>query len=98
MNKSEHKVNRSVDEKKQLQNRLRRIEGQVRGIQKMIEEDRYCVDILIQLTAINSALKQVGMTLLESHTNQCVSNAIMKGEGNEAIKELMKVVNQFTKT
>lgn len=98
MSYSEKTVSRNSDEKKQLQNRLRRIEGQVRGIQKMVEEDRYCVDILIQLTAINSAIKQVGMTLLENHTNHCVSNAIISGEGNEAIKELMKVVNQFTKT
>jgi len=98
MEKSQRHVDRNIDEKKYLQNRLKRIEGQVRGIQKMVEEDRYCVDILIQLTAISSALKQVGITILEKHTQHCVSDAIKSGEGDEAIEELMKVVNQLVKT
>ncbi|WP_203363795.1 metal-sensing transcriptional repressor [Bacillus sp. REN10] len=89
---------RSEEQKKQLSNRLNRIEGQVRGIQKMIEEDRYCVDILVQITAVQSALKNVGMQVLENHTHHCVANAIQSGEGKEAIDELMKVFNQFSRT
>jgi CsoR family transcriptional regulator, copper-sensing transcriptional repressor len=89
---------RCHNEKQQLVNRLKRIEGQVRGIQKMIEEDRYCVDIIVQISAINAALKKVGFNLLESHTNSCVSSAIKSGNGEEHIEELMKVIKQFSKS
>lgn len=88
---------RSTNEKQQIINRLKRIEGQVRGIQKMIDEDRYCVDVLVQVSAINAALKRVGFSLLERHTNHCVSHAIKSGEGEESIAELMKVIEQFSK-
>lgn len=88
---------RSEAEKEKMLKRLKRIEGQVRGIQKMIEEDRYCVDILIQISAIESALKQVGFSVTERHMNHCVSDAIKKGEGAESINELMKVLRQFGK-
>ncbi|MBD8007121.1 metal-sensing transcriptional repressor [Bacillus norwichensis] len=91
-------VHRNPNEKKMLQNRLKRIEGQVRGIQKMVDDDRYCADILIQLTAVSSALKQVGLTLLEKHTHHCVADAIKSGDGDDAIDELMKIVNQLVKT
>lgn len=90
-------VPHSDSEKKQLTNRLKRIEGQVRGLQKMIEEDRYCVDVLVQLSAVNAALKKVGYSLMERHTKTCVSDAIRSGNGNEQIQELMKVVQQFSK-
>jgi CsoR family transcriptional regulator, copper-sensing transcriptional repressor len=83
--------------KQQLLNRLKRIEGQVRGIQKMVEDDRYCVDILIQMSAINAAMKKVGFHLMETHTHHCVANAIKEGNGEEAIDELLKVVQQFSK-
>lgn len=88
---------RTEEEKEKMVKRLKRIEGQVRGIQKMIEEDRYCVDILIQISAIESALKQVGFSVTERHMNHCVSDAIKKGEGAESINELMKVLRQFGK-
>ncbi|MCE4957362.1 metal-sensing transcriptional repressor [Macrococcoides caseolyticum] len=88
---------RSSEEKDKMLKRLKRIEGQVRGIQKMIEEDRYCVDILIQISAIESALKQVGFSVTERHMNHCVSDAIKKGEGEASIEELMKVLRQFGK-
>lgn len=88
---------RTDDEKQAVVNRLRRIEGQVRGIQKMVEDDRYCVDILVQISAIDKALKRVGYSLLERHTHHCVKDAIQKGDGDEAIDELMKVVQQFSK-
>ena len=89
---------RSTKEKDQLMNRLKRIEGQVRGIQNMIEDDRYCVDILVQISAINAALKKVSLHLLERHTHHCVSDAIKIGEGEEAIQELMEVFERFSKS
>ncbi|MFD1361062.1 metal-sensing transcriptional repressor [Lentibacillus salinarum] len=88
---------RTQDEKEAVVNRLKRIEGQVRGIQKMVEEDRYCVDILVQISAINAALKKVGFSVAERHTKHCVSDAVQSGEGNEAIEELMEVMKQFSK-
>lgn len=88
---------RTPDEKQAMINRLKRIEGQIRGIQKMIEEDRYCVDTLVQLSAVTNACKKVGFSLLERHTHHCVADAVKKGEGDEAIDELMKVVQQFSK-
>jgi len=88
---------RTNDEKKSIVNRLKRIEGQVRGIQKMVEEDRYCVDILVQISAIDAALKKVGFSLMERHTKHCVSDAVKSGNGDEAIDELMEVIKQFSK-
>ena len=80
-------IPRTDDEKDKVQKRLRRIEGQVRGIQKMIEEDRYCVDILIQISAIQSALKNVGYEVTERHMKHCVTDAIDKGEGRKSGKQ-----------
>ncbi|MFC7395363.1 metal-sensing transcriptional repressor [Scopulibacillus cellulosilyticus] len=91
------KIPRSEQEKKQIVNRLKRIEGQVRGLQKMVEDDRYCVDILIQISAIQAALKKAGYSLLERHTKTCVASAIKEGEGEHHIDELMKVIQQFSK-
>ncbi|ENH98055.1 hypothetical protein J416_02389 [Gracilibacillus halophilus YIM-C55.5] len=88
---------RTQDEKQKVINRLKRIEGQVRGIQNMVEEDRYCVDILVQINAIQSALKNVGFTVTERHLNHCVTHAIKEGDGQETIEELMNVMKQFSK-
>jgi len=88
---------RTDEEKQAAVNRLKRIEGQVRGIQKMIEEDRYCVDILVQISAINAALKKVGFSIVERHTKHCVSSAVKSGAGDEAIEELMEVMKQLSK-
>ncbi|WP_407268246.1 metal-sensing transcriptional repressor [Radiobacillus sp. PE A8.2] len=88
---------RTQGEKQKVINRLKRIEGQVRGIQKMVEEDRYCVDILVQISAIQSALKNVGFSVTERHLNHCVSDAIKDGDGRAAIDELMSVMKQFSK-
>lgn len=90
-------VPRTDDEKQAVVNRLKRIEGQVRGIQKMVEEDRYCADILVQISAINAALKKVGFTVAERHTKHCVSHAVKNGEGDAAIDELMGILKQFSK-
>lgn len=91
------KTPKNDEEKKQLVNRLKRVEGQVRGIQKMIEEDRYCIDVMIQINAINAALKQVGANLLEHHTSHCVLEAIESGDGETAVSELVDVMKQYAK-
>lgn len=91
------KTIRPESEKRLILNRLKRIEGQVRGIQKMVEEDRYCVDILIQINAINAALKKVGYSILEQHTSHCVLNAVESGNGEEVVDELLRVIDQFAK-
>lgn len=90
-------IPRTEQEKQQMVNRLKRIEGQVRGLQKMIEADRYCVDVLIQLSAAQAALNKVGYSLMERHTKSCVSNAIKEGQGEHHIDELMKVIQQFAR-
>ncbi|BCT68835.1 hypothetical protein NNRS527_02441 [Nitrosospira sp. NRS527] len=83
--------------KEALIKRLNRIEGQVRGVNKMISEDRYCVDILNQVSALQSALDAVSMLLLENHTHGCMQGAIKSGRGDEAIDELMAVVRKFAR-
>ncbi|WP_077302677.1 metal-sensing transcriptional repressor [Virgibacillus pantothenticus] len=96
--KPEHPVTpRTKDEISAITNRLKRIEGQVRGIQKMVEEDRYCIDILVQISAINAALKKVGFSIAERHTKHCVSHALQSGQGEDAIDELMEVLKQLSK-
>jgi DNA-binding FrmR family transcriptional regulator len=77
--------------KDQLQTRLRRIEGQVRGIQGMVDEDRYCIDILTQISAIQAALDKVGLGLLDQHTQHCVMDA-EGAERGEKSDELMAAV------
>lgn len=88
---------RTNEEKERLKKRLKRIEGQVRGVEKMIEDERYCVDILIQISAIQSALKNVGYGVTERHMKHCVTDAIENGNGEESIEELMSVLKQFSK-
>ncbi len=77
--------------------RLNRIEGQVRGVTKMITEDRYCVDVLNQISALQSALDAVAMRLLENHTHGCMQGAIKSGKGNAAINEVMVVLKKFAR-
>lgn len=67
--------------------RLRRIEGQVRGIARMIEEDKYCIDVLTQISAVNSAMRSVALNLLDEHLNHCVTRAVAEG-GGEADEKL----------
>lgn len=88
---------RPNEEKTKILNRLKRIEGQVRGIQKMVEDERYCIDILVQISAIESALHNVGLGITESHMKHCVTNAVKKGDGEASINELMTVLKQFSK-
>ncbi len=76
--------------------RLKNIEGQVRGIQRMVEAEKYCVDILTQISAIRAALNSVGMVILRRHIETCVSEAIRSGgkETSEIIDELMSVLGK----
>lgn len=80
-----------------LLKRLNRIEGQVRGVAKMIESDRYCIDVLTQVSAIKSALDAVALQILEDHTRGCLQGAILSGKGELVIAELMQVVGKFAK-
>ena len=77
-----------MQDKDMLIKRLNRIEGQVKGIQKMVDEERYCIDILTQISAIRSAINKVGSIILENHIKGCVVNSI---------KELMKTIDKFIK-
>jgi CsoR family transcriptional regulator, copper-sensing transcriptional repressor len=75
---------------------LKRAEGQIRGIQRMVEEERYCVDVLSQVAAVRSALARLALLLLEDHTKGCVSKAIMEEESKEStIEELMSVIKRL---
>ncbi len=80
-----------------LLKRLNRIEGQVRGLNKMVEEDRYCVDILTQISAVRSALDAVALELLRDHSHGCVQDAVRSGSGAAAIDELLAVIGRFSR-
>ena len=84
--------------KEALVRRLNRVVGQVQGIARMVEEDRYCIDLLVQLSAAQAALGQVSLQLIEDHTKGCVRRAIRDGEGEEeVIEELMDVLKRLAK-
>ena len=76
-----------IDNKEALQKRLRRVEGQVRGLQRMVDEDRYCIEILEQVAAATKALQAVALELLDDHLAHCVSDAARQG-GDEATEKL----------
>lgn len=90
------KKERSPEEFKELMNRLKRIEGQVRGIQKMIEEDAYCADILVQVAAVNAALNGFNKVLLANHVRTCVAENIKNGN-MEVIDELVALLQKLMK-
>ncbi len=83
-----------------LHNRLRRIEGQVRGLQRMVDEDAYCVDILTQVAAVQTALEQVAVNVLDGHVRHCVADAVSgtdEGAADAKLDELMVAVRRFAK-
>lgn len=80
-----------------LGKRINRIEGQVRGIGRMIEEDRYCIDILTQVSAAQSALDALALQLLEHHLHGCVQHAVRSGDGERAIDEALAVIRKFAR-
>ncbi len=81
--------------KDQLQARLRRIEGQVRGIGRMVDEDRYCIDVLTQISAIQAALDKVALGLLDDHVRHCMQHGAEEGRGPEMADELMSAVGRL---
>lgn len=92
-----HKTKKRDDEEyKRLINRLSRIEGQIRGIKGMVEKDAYCPDILIQISAVNSALNSFNKELLASHIKTCVANDIRNGK-DETIDELVLTLQKLMK-
>ena len=88
------KTKRSPEEKKLIINRLNRINGQINGITKMIENDAYCNDVLIQLSAVKNSVKSLSSHILETHLYTCVTNDLEKGE-LEAIDELISLFKRF---
>ena len=87
---------RTEEEKKKLLTRLKKAEGQIRGIEKMVENDLYCPDILIQVSAVTSALNSFNKELLASHVKTCVANDIREGN-DETIDELVDVLKKLMK-
>ena len=86
-----------IAHKEQVQARLRRIEGQIRGVQKMVDEDRYCIDVLTQVSAAKAALNAVALELLQDHTEHCVAEAIRSGDGTAKIRELNDAVERLVR-
>lgn len=83
-------------DKEKLQNRLKRIEGQVRGLQRMVDEEAYCIDLLTQISSSVSALEKVGTLLLKDHVEHCVRESIENGDqADEKIQELTAAVERF---
>jgi DNA-binding FrmR family transcriptional regulator len=86
----------ATDRKKVLA-RLQKIEGQVRGIGRMVEEDRYCIDVLTQVNAARAALESVALILLRDHTEHCVAEAIQAGDGAAKVRELSDAVARLVR-
>ncbi len=90
-----------ASEKEALIKRLHRIEGQVRGIERMVEDDRYCIDILTQISAVTTALESLAFKILDGHVNHCVAGALASGDPDEAQRksqELLDAVHRFSRT
>jgi DNA-binding FrmR family transcriptional regulator len=88
-----------ADDKQQVLARLRRIEGQVRGLQRMIDDDTYCIDVLTQVAAVTKALQGVGLHLLDEHLQHCVAGAASNGEQTEAlVHEATKAVERLLRS
>ena len=90
----------SAEDKQKLVKRLHRIEGQVRGLERMVEEDRYCIDVLTQIAAVNTALESLAFIVLDGHVNHCVAGALASGDPAEAeakSKELLEAVHRFAR-
>jgi DNA-binding FrmR family transcriptional regulator len=88
-------------DKAALTKRLHRIEGQVRGIERMVEDDRYCIDILTQISAVNTALESLAFKVLDDHVNHCVADAVASGDREAAAEktdELLAAVHRFARS
>jgi CsoR family transcriptional regulator, copper-sensing transcriptional repressor len=88
-------------DKDALVKRLHRIEGQVRGVEKMVEDDRYCIDVLTQIAAVNTALESLALRILDEHVRHCVAGALTSGDEADAhakTEELLEAVQRFART
>ena len=77
--------------------RLNKIEGQIKGIQRMVEREKYCIDIINQITAVCRALEQVSLGIMKRHVESCVTEAILADESSQKIEELMETIYKFVK-
>ena len=90
-----------VSDKDSIVKRLHRIEGQVRGIERMVEEERYCIDVLTQISAVSTALESLAVKLLEDHVRHCVADALAAGDAQVAeqkSEDLLAAVQRFSRT
>jgi DNA-binding FrmR family transcriptional regulator len=101
MSTADTRVYGYTKDKEALIKRLHRIEGQVRGVEKMVEDDRYCIDILTQIAAVNTALESLAFKILDEHVRHCVAGALASGDEDDAhvkIEELLEAVQRFART
>jgi DNA-binding FrmR family transcriptional regulator len=97
----EKHVHGYTKDKDALVKRLHRIEGQVRGVEKMVEDDRYCIDVLTQIAAVNTALESLAFKILDEHVRHCVASALTSGDEADAqlkTEELLEAVQRFART
>ena len=89
-----------TDKKDAIHKRLRRVEGQVRGLQRMVEEDKYCIDVLDQVAAVTKALQAVAIELLDDHLSHCVAEAMVAGgaTANEKVAEASKAIARLVRS
>ena len=99
MKRHEHAVGVDQDIKDANLKRLRRIEGQIRGLQKMVEEDRYCPDVITQIASVQEALRGVGRQLLRNHLKHCATSAIKKGpaDADRTYDELLELITSISR-
>jgi CsoR family transcriptional regulator, copper-sensing transcriptional repressor len=84
-----------IAHKDDIQKRLLRIEGQARGLQRMVDDERYCIDILTQVKSMKAALDRVALLLLDDHVEHCVADAVRSGHGEEKLRELSQAIGRF---
>jgi len=96
----EHHHHGYISAKDDYLKRLRRIEGQARGIQRMVEEEKYCIDILTQISAVTKALQAVSLGLMEDHMNHCIVDAARQGdrEAQEKVKEAVEAIARLVRS
>ena len=100
MSETEVPTHGYVADKERLVKRLHRIEGQVRGIERMIEDDRYCIDVITQISAVTTALESLAFQILDEHVNHCVAGALASGDPAQAeakSRELLEAVHRFAR-
>jgi CsoR family transcriptional regulator, copper-sensing transcriptional repressor len=84
-----------IAHKNDIQKRLLRIEGQARGLQRMVDDERYCIDILTQVKSIKAALDRVALLLLDDHVEHCIADAVSSGDGADKLRELSQAIGRF---